>query len=201
VIHAGIGVGIFPTQTQLGTYTFELASGVTNIFGQGLSQVYTGSFTISLPTISGTVTDTNGRPVAGVVLEPTGPASPPTTDANGNYAIGVPRGWWGQITPVLGGAAFIPSHRSYYGLFGSTTNQNFVLVPTIAPRLSATAMGQNLAVTWHGLAGVNYQGWWSTNPLDWRPLGNLLYGSNAWLQLQLPTNALPAAFVRVQAWD
>lgn len=111
----------FPTLNQAGTYQIALASGVTNIFGQTVSEVYTGAFTISLP--------------------------------------------------------------------------------SIAPRLSATTTGGNLGVTWQGLTGVAYQGWWSTNLVDWQPLGGVLYASNALLQLQLPINGAPAGFLRVQASD
>jgi len=79
----------FPAQNLLGGYSSRSRRPSKNIFGQPLAQAYTNGFTITLPTISGTVTDTNGAPVAGVLLQPNGGLIGSMTDSNGNYAIGV----------------------------------------------------------------------------------------------------------------
>jgi hypothetical protein len=60
----------FPPQTAVGGYTLRVGPQIEDLLGQAMSQVYTGAFTVVLPTISGRVTNTNGLPVAGVVLQP-----------------------------------------------------------------------------------------------------------------------------------
>ena len=189
----------FPAQNLLGDYSVQAATTITNIFGLPLAQAYSGTFTISLPTISGTVTDTNGAPVADVLLQPDGGLTGVTTDPNGNYALGVPPGWNGTVTPALDSFVFVPAMLTYTNVTGALTGQNYLMVPTVAPNLAPGLSGTNLAVNWAGISGVTYQLWSSTNLLDWQPLGNTLAGTNGPMQILLPLGSDPAAFFRVGA--
>src|SRR5208282_4473833 len=83
----------FPLQTAVGNYTFTVGTNINDLYGQPMSQVYTGAFTILLPVIQGAITDTNGQPVSGVLIQPDGGLSATTTDTNGNYALGILPGW------------------------------------------------------------------------------------------------------------
>src|SRR5205823_93981 len=95
----------------------ELGPGIQDLFGQTLSQVYTGAFTISIPLITGTVRDTNGTPISGVTLQETAaPLLSAATDANGFYSIGVDPGWAGAIVPSLQDFVFVPGTRAYAGV-------------------------------------------------------------------------------------
>src|SRR5207245_9479745 len=113
-----------PAQKVSGNDSIEAGLGTTDIFGRLMSQVYTGAFTILLPTISGTVTNTGGVAVAGVALQPSGGLQPALTDGSGVYSIGVPPGWNGAVTPSLPGWMFVPGARSYTNLSGSVTGQD-----------------------------------------------------------------------------
>jgi hypothetical protein len=166
-----------------------------------LAQAYAGTFTISLPTISGTVTDTNNAPVAGVTLQPDGGLSAATTDTNGNYSIGVPPGWNGTITPSFGTFMFVASAMTYTNVTASITNQNYLLVPTIAPNLTTSLNGANPSLTWPGMSGVTYQAWSSTNLVNWVPYGNAIAGTNGTQQILLPVNTSPAMYFRIGASD
>jgi hypothetical protein len=189
----------FPLQNYVGDYSLQIPATIANIFGQSLAAPYTGSFTIRLPIISGTVADTNGAPVAGVLLQPDGGLSGVTTDTHGNYSLGVPPGWSGTVTPALGTLMFVPGSITYTNLPGSLTNQNYLMVPTVAPQLANSLSGTSLSLSWTGIPGVTYQALWSTNLVDWQPLGDPLPGTNGLMQLSLPLGADPAAFYRLSA--
>lgn len=98
----------FGAQSVSGDYRIEVGPGLTNFFGVPMSQVYTGTYSVLLPTVSGRITDSDGQPIAGVKVEANGEFFPATTDTNGNYAIGLPTGWSGTLTPMLGEFAFVP---------------------------------------------------------------------------------------------
>jgi len=193
-----VRVGFLP-QNLLGDYSIQAGTAITNIFGLPLAQAYTGTFTISLPTISGTVTDTNGAPVAGVLLLPDGGLTGVVTDTNGNYALGVPPGWSGSVTPEVYNFMFVPASLTYSNVIGSMANQNYLVVPIAAPNLVPGLNGTNLTMGWTGMSGVTYQTWSSTNLVDWQPLGDPLAGTNGPMQIALPLGTDPAAFFRVSA--
>jgi len=197
---ATVRVG-FPAQNVPGDYSLQVATTLTNILGQPLAQSFTGNFTIALPTISGTVADTNGAPVAGVLVQPDGGLTGAATDTNGFYSIGVPPGWNGTVTPSFNNLMFVPGSLAYTNVTDALTNQNFVIVPTIAPNLSSSLSGTNLSLGWSGLAGVTYQAWWSTNLVDWLPCGDAIPGTNGPQQIVLPVDASPSMFYRVGASD
>jgi hypothetical protein len=149
--------------------------------------------------ISGTVTNINGAPVAGVLLQPGSGVASVTTDTNGNYSIGVPPGWSGTVTPTLGTSIFLPASLAYVNLSGPLTGQNYLTVPTIAPQLGASLGGTNLVMNWAGIPGVTYQPMWSTDLVNWQAYGNLLSGTNGPMQLIVPPGIIPAAFFRLIA--
>jgi hypothetical protein len=189
----------FPLQNLLGDYSIQAATTIGNIFGQPLAQAYIGGFTVTLPMISGTVTDTNGAPVAGVLLQPDGGLIGATTDTNGNYSLGVPPGWNGTVTPALGTLMFVPSSLAYTNVADSVVNQNYLMVPGVAPSLTSSLSGTNLVLNWAGIPGVTYQPEWSTNLVDWQSLGSAMPGTNGPMQIILPLSTDPAAFFRLSA--
>ena len=191
----------FPAQNLLGNYSIQAATVITNIFGLPLASAYAGTFTVSLPAISGAVTDTNGAPVAGVLLQASGGLTGVTTDTNGQYALGVPPGWSGTVTPTLGSFMFAPGSITYTNVTAPLTNQNYLMVTTVAPGLTPGVSGTNFLVNWAGLPGVTYQLLWSTNLVDWQPLGSPLPGTNGPMQLVVPIGSDPAGFFRLTATE
>ena len=95
----------------MGNYTFTVGTNINDLYGQPMSQVYTGAFTISLPVIQGTITGTNGQPVSGVLIQPDGGLSTTTTDTNGNYALGILPGWSGTVVPSAAASCLCPARR------------------------------------------------------------------------------------------
>ncbi len=189
----------FPPQNLNGTYTLSFTAALTNLFGMPLAQAYSGSFQISLPSLAGTVTDTNGSPVAGVLIQPAG-LEGEMTDANGNYSIGVPIGWKGTLTPSKGAEMFLPASLTETNVTNSLTGLNFEMVPTIGPSLSAGLDNANqLAVNWMAFQGVTYQIYSSTNLVFWQPYGAPVVGSNGLMQIPLPTTNAPAMYFRIGA--
>ena len=189
----------FPVQNPPGNYSLQVAPTLTNILGRPLALPYTGSFAIALPMISGTVSDTNGAPVPGVSVQPDGGLIGATTDTNGNYSIGVPPGWNGTVTPALGTLMFVPGALGYTNVTASLTNQNYLMVPTVAPAIAASLNGTNLALSWSGIPGVTYQTWASTNLVDWSAYGSALAGTNGPMQFVLPVDNSPSVFFRILA--
>jgi hypothetical protein len=189
----------FPLQTAVGDYIFTVGTNINDLYGQPMSQVYTGAFTVLLPVIQGAITGTNGQPVSGVLIQPDGGLSTTTTDTNGNYALGILPGWSGTVVPSGAGLMYVPGSRAYTNVITSVSNQNYLAVTTIAPDVSSGLQATNLMINWHGIPGVMYQLYSSTNLVDWLPYGDPLLGTNGPVVLPIPINGDPARFFRVQA--
>jgi hypothetical protein len=189
----------FPSQSAVGTYTVMAGPQINDLLGQTMSQTYTGAFTIALPAIQGQVTNLNGQPVAGVVLNAGFGVTPGITDANGNYSIGVPPGFAVHVVPSLNGMMFVPGQRYYGTLTGSISNENYLVVTTIGPTLGASQQGTNVVLNWFGLAGVQYSTFYSTNFLDWVFYGIVSATNTGPAQLLVPIGPEPVKFFRMQA--
>lgn len=189
----------FPLQTAVGDYAITVGPNINDLYGQPMAQAYTNAFTISLPVIQGNVMNTNGQPVAGVLLQPSGAFSSTTTDTNGNYSLGFVPGSTFTVTPSLGALIFVPPSLSYTNITASVTNQNYLAVPTITPALTAWASATNLILGWQAIPGVNYQIYSSTNLINWQAYGGVITGSNGPIQIPMPTTAAPMQFFSVQS--
>ena len=186
----------------MGNYSFQVATNLANIFGQPLAQAFTGNFTIQLPTISGIVTNLNGAPIAGVAIAPNAAFSGAVTDPNGFYSIGVPPGWNGTLTPSFGTNQFVPSVLSCMVATDSLTNQNFLMVPTVAPTVAGGVIGTNLSLAWRGIPGVTYEVLYSADLVNWTGYGGTgipMLGTNGPMQVSLPIDASPTIFFRIEA--
>lgn len=77
-------------------------------------------------TISGTITDTNGNPLAGVLMQLEGGQSRIVTSrANGNYSFPqTPVNNFYVVTPQLANYTFSPTNRAF-SLLGNLSGQNF----------------------------------------------------------------------------
>jgi hypothetical protein len=191
----------FPLQTAVGDYRLSVGTNINDLYGQPMSQVYTGAFTVVLPVVQGFITDSAGLPVAGVLLQPGAGLSPTITDSNGNYALGFVPGSSFTVTPSQGSLIFVPGSISYSNLTTSVSNQNYVAVSTIAPTLTAQASGTNFVLGWQAVSGVSYQVYSSTNFTDWLPYGTAFIGTNGPVQVFVPISEDPAMFFRVQSSD
>jgi len=165
-----------------------------------MSQVSTGYFTLVLPVVQGRITDTNGLPIAGVTLQGYN-ASPATTDTNGNYVFGLPVGTLFTVTPSNGNWIFVPPSRTYQYLSSSISNQDYTAVSSLSPALGVSAQTNNLSLTWYGIPGVHYQGWASTNLVDWFHYGSSQTGSNSTMQLTAPIGPDPKMFFRIEVYN
>ncbi len=189
----------FPSQSAQGTYLVTVGPQIQNLYGQAMSQVYTGAFSIVWPAVSGTVTDTNGQPVAGVLMQPDGGNASTLTDTNGNYSLQLPPVGVVTVVPSLNNLVFVPGSRSYSNLGGPIPNENYLAVPTIVPVLSAQAQTNNLLVNWYGISGVTYQPFYSTNLVDWFLYGGPIAGTNGVLQIASPMDTDPTMFFYLKA--
>ena len=188
----------FPAQTTPGNYVLIVNQGVTDLYGRPLSQIYTQAFSISLPSIQGTITDGVGNPLAGVTLQNSGGFTPVTTDTNGNYTLGfVPPANF-TVTPSLVNYVFTPSSLSYTNVSASVTGQNYTGMSTIAPALASSLSGNSLAINWQGVAGVNYHIYASSNLINWVPYGTSYSGSNGPIQCLMPISTNGMQFFTVQ---
>ncbi len=191
---------LFPLQTAVGNYAFNVGPLINDLYGRPMSQVYTGAFTISLPVIQGTVTGKDGQPVPGVLIQPSDATSPVTTDANGNYALGFVPGSSFTLTPVFNGYLFAPASRSYSSIAASVAGEDYIMATTIAADIASTLEETNVIASWLGLAGVTYQAYTSTNLFNWEPYGPPIMGSNAPVRIPLPiTDDIPEKYLRVDA--
>jgi hypothetical protein len=188
----------FWEQTLVGNYTFTVGPQITDLFGQTMSQVYTGAFSVSLPVVQGFVTDTNGNPVPGVVMQFSFGFSSSTTSSNGEYALGFPPGAY-YVTPTKPGLMFAPARRLYDNISGSISNENYIAVTTITPVLTAQYQTTNVVINWIGIPGVTYQLFYSTNLANWLPYADPYPGTNGPMQIVFPITGDPMEFFRMGA--
>jgi len=84
--------------------------------------------------IYGTVTlQGTGAPLGGVRMN--GLPGTPYTNTDGVYAMMVPSGWSGTVTPILAGYTFTPEIRSYDNVTAMQADQNFVASPGVSKYL------------------------------------------------------------------
>ena len=191
----------FLQQIAQGDYILTVGPQVLDLLGQPMSQVYTGAFSIVWSAVQGAVTDTNGLPVAGVVLQPDNGIPSTTTDTNGLYLLSVPPNMTIHVTPSAPGLMFVPSSRSYVNVTAAISNKNYLAVSTIAPAVAMQVQTNTCVLSWYGLSGVSYQPLYSTNLVDWLPYNSALPGTNGAMQLLLPMDTNPIMFFRVGASD
>jgi hypothetical protein len=108
--------GVSGPHTGLGTYPIVCSGGSDNNY---LFSYVNGTLMI-LPMISGNVG------VGGATLSyvNNGPKSV-IANGSGNYAILVPYGWSGTVTPSLGGDAFCPGSKTYTNVTANLTSQHY----------------------------------------------------------------------------
>jgi hypothetical protein len=154
---------------------------------------------LNLPSIRGTVTDTNGLPVAGVVLLTSLGNVSTTTAADGTYQLSLVPYTSFVVTPSFNGFVFVPAVRGYATTLTSVTNENYLMIDTIAPTITTGLQNTNLVMGWFGVAGVTYRVYSSTNLVDWLPYGSSVPGIGAPLEVLVPVDTDPQKFFRVRA--
>ncbi len=193
----GGGGGRVAIQSPSNTF----AGTITALGGFGANVGSDGSVFLSaqLPTIQGTVTDTNGLPVAGVLMQTSDGIGSTTTAADGKYAISrVPYASF-SVTPVMSGFMFIPGSRSYTSSLTNVTNADYLMVTSITPTITSSLQDTNLVIDWFGMPGVMYRLFSSTNLIDWFVYGVPIIGSNVVVEIPVPVNSDPARFFRLRA--
>ena len=183
---------------------FNSFGGVVSVAGgAGATMGQTGSVYYATAAegshVCGLITDPNGVPVAGVLLQPDGGVPGTTTDSNGNYVLGVPPTGTIKVVPSKTGLMFVPYSRGYADLTGSTSNENYLAVSTVAPALTAQVQTNMTILSWYGIRGVIYQTLYSTNLVDWLRYDVPLSGTNGPLQVVAPMGTDPGMFFRVGA--
>src|SRR5215213_2094801 len=84
--------------------------------------------------------------LAGVTLSATSGSSV-VSDVSGNYALGVPAGWSGTVTPSKAGYAFSPASRPYANVVANLTGQNYTPIPVYSISGNAGVAGATLSYT------------------------------------------------------
>ena len=188
-----------PSNQFTGSYDISGGSGAN---AGGIGSLFFSTNLTPVITIAGSVTDTNGQPIAGVNLQAISNLvtnSTVLTDTNGAFLLTMPEGWSGDVVPALTTNVFIPSLRSYNTAMNSFSNQNFTLLPGLDNTINLTVTTTNLQFGWNGIAGVTYWPEWSTNLIDWNSLYGPLAGSNGVMQTPAIEFDEPAKFFRLRA--
>jgi YD repeat-containing protein len=108
---------------------------ITGGYGGGAPFTQNGGGTANCDTcqLSGTITNAQGQPLAGVTvgLSSSQGGTTATTNSSGQYSfsVAVPGNY--TLTPTLAGYVFDPSSRTYNNLGGSVTNANFTALPPV----------------------------------------------------------------------
>ncbi len=156
-------------------------------------------FATTWAVVQGSVTDTNGLPVSGVLLQADSGVPATATDANGNYALAVPPMGTVTVTPMKANLTFVPSSRTYASVTAPIVNGDYLAATTVLPAFTTRVRANNYMLNWYGIAGVTYQTLYSTNLLDWLPYGLPVAGTNGPTQWSVPIGTAPSMFFRVGA--
>jgi hypothetical protein len=177
------------------TGSYSTAGGLGANIGEPGTLVLSGT----LPSILGTITDTNGQPVAGVTLQANLGGASTTSGVDGTYTLALVPYAGFTVTPVLPGSMFVPGSRAYAAAMTTVSNQDYLAVNTIAATLASSLQGTNVAVNWYGIAGVSYQLYYSSNLVNWLPYGAPIVGASSPIEVPVPVDSDPAKFFRVNA--
>ena len=105
-------------------------------------------------TISGTVFAPDDTPMAGIALEFSEFGST-STNASGQYAMQLPSGWTGSVSPFMGGYTFDPAARNYENLTENRTNQDFQAVGGQPPE--AVIISGTVRLSGNPLGGITIE--------------------------------------------
>lgn len=188
----------FPAQTAEGGYALTFGPTVRDFEGNALSQVYTGQFTLAWPQVHGMVTDTNNRPVAGVLMLANSGVTAALTDTNGVYSLKLPAGVERAVVPSRNGLVFVPSAIHFPNLEQDYWGQDFQAYELGLFNLSLARQGANLVATWNNVEGVPCQVLESTNLVHWHVCGEPLLWTNGPRSVVLPVSGSPAVFYRLE---
>jgi hypothetical protein len=184
----------------VGNYQFTVGPDIQDLFGQSMVAPYNGAFAIAKPILSGTITDTNGAAVAGVLLSASDGNSA-VSDAAGDYHLAVTPGFAGTVTPSKSGWVFVPSARTHSSVTADLGGQNFLAVfGSLTTTATLARNGGNLVMSWPTYAGVRYQLQTATNlpPASWTAIGAPLTGSGGVMTTNIVIGSEPVKFYRLQ---
>ncbi len=142
----------------------------TALASAGGIDAFVAKFTTGEQSISGTVTNAQGTPLAGVVMN--GLPGNPVTGADGTYSATLASGWSGTVTPQTAGLVFAPASRVYAALGATLAQQDYTggAARTISGYVK---QGSKAIANWTitGLPGnpkTNAQGFYTAAvPLGW----------------------------------
>ncbi len=183
----------FPAQTAAGDYAVRLPA---NPRTPGTSNYVTANFSIAWPHVSGTVTFTNGWPLAGV------PVGSSVTAHDGSFSFFAPPGSSSAFAPVIYGSC-TPAQRSYANILGDLGGQNFSVSDALNPTLasSLTNSGNTAHLEWNAIAGLRYQLERSGDLLNWQDYGVTQDSVTNFLDFNFPVTNLPTQFFRVRVFS
>ncbi len=119
------GMGISRTDRYESNFHYESSTGKLFMVQLLDERVYYTNQSLLHPvTLSGTLKDDQGKPLAGVTIQARNVLI--GSNAQGDYSVIVPGGWSGKITPSLGNYVFDPESASITNAQGSNQNINFV---------------------------------------------------------------------------
>ena len=179
----------FPVQTNTGTCQIQVGPRIENLSGREMDQngnlipgeipedIFTSSFTITRPTISGYLAATNGWPIRGATVRADDSSATTTTDNYGFYTLTLAPGWTGSVTPSASGSTFSPANRTYTSLSANQSNQNFTLSGNVIPTLAIWQQGTNAQLAWPSIFGFKYVLKSTTNLTTWQEAGVPLTGT------------------------
>jgi hypothetical protein len=195
---AGFRIG-FPPQTTAGAYQIQIGPHLENLYGDEMAAAYAGGFTIANPVISGLAKRADGTPMDNVLVS-AGDGLATSTDAGGAYALAVPPGWSGTVTPTLPGWTFTPATRTYPSLTADASAENFSMTLAEAAVLTLSRSGPTLQFGWPSAVGLRYQLQSSPTllPGSWTDESQPVDGTGSPLSASLSVGPEPAKFFRVE---
>jgi hypothetical protein len=199
----------FPVQTNTGTCQIQIWPHIENLVGREMDQngnlipgeipedIFTSSFTITRPTISGYLAATNGWPIRGATVRADDGSATTTTDSSGFYTLTLAPGWTGSVTPSASGSTFSPANRTYTSLSANQAGQNFTLSGSVIPTLAIWLQDTNAQVSWPSIYSFKYLLKSTTNLMTWQDVGTPLTGTGGNLTATIPLRSAPQKSFRL----
>ena len=133
------------------TATIRVTSATDN--PQDVTVTQAGS-TQPVLSVSGSVLNSSGTGVSGVMITFSNSGGTATSDDSGNYSVAIPNNYSGTATPSKTGYTFTPASKSYSNVTASKTSENYIATQLTNPMIGSNSIGSRNTIKISDMSGT-----------------------------------------------
>ena len=139
------------TGASVRTATIRITSATDN--PQDVTVTQAGS-TQPVLSVSGSVLNSSGTGVSGVMITFSNSGGTATSDDSGNYSVTIPDNYSGTATPSKTGYTFTPASKSYSNVTASKTSENYIATQLTNPMIGSNSIGSRNTIKISDMSGT-----------------------------------------------